>query len=97
MKQDRYPILFLTQGLTTKWMQYENPLNHSIAMASYLAASVGLYGVAVHAEEILKDLKLIQFVKSKSLVLFCWGDDLNDKQLIKDLKKQGVDGAIYDK
>ncbi|KPM02176.1 glycerophosphocholine phosphodiesterase GPCPD1-like protein [Sarcoptes scabiei] len=96
-KQDRYPVLFLTQGLTTKWTKYENPLNHSIEMAAYLALSMDLFGVAVHAEDIIKDTSLIQFVKSKSLILFCWGDDLNNKELIENLKKQGVDGAIYDK
>ena len=90
-------MLFLTQGLTKKWVQYENPLNHSIEMATYLAGSTGLYGIAVHAEDILNDRLLIRFVKSKSLVLFCWGDDLNDRELIKNLKKEGVDGAIYDK
>lgn len=66
-------------------------------MAAYLALSMDLFGVAVHAEDIIKDTSLIQFVKSKSLILFCWGDDLNNKELIENLKKQGVDGAIYDK
>lgn len=78
-------------------MQYANPLNHSIEMATFLAVSTGLYGIAVHAEDILNDRNLIRFVKSKSLVLFCWGDDLNDRELIKNLKKEGVDGLIYDK
>lgn len=97
LKQDRYPVLFLTQGLSTKWMKYHNPLNHSIEMAAYLALCMDLYGVAVHAEDIIKNSTLIRFVKSKSLVLFCWGDDLNDRELIKNLKKEGIDGAIYDK
>lgn len=66
-------------------------------MAAYLALCMDLYGVAVHAEDIIKNSTLIRFVKSKSLVLFCWGDDLNDRELIKNLKKEGIDGAIYDK
>ena len=66
-------------------------------MATYLALSTGLYGIAVHAEDILQDRALIRFVKSKPLILFVWGDDLNDKSIIIDLKKQGIDGAIYDK
>lgn len=97
LKQDRYPVLFLTQGLTKKWMQYENPLNHSIEMATYLALSTGLYGIAAHTEDILRDRNLIRFVKSKGLILFVWGDDLNDREVIAGLKKEGVDGAIYDK
>lgn len=78
-------------------MAYENPLNHSIEMATYLAVSMGLFGIAVHAEDIINDRKLIRFVKSFPLILFCWGDDLNNKQLIAQLKAEGVDGAIYDK
>ena len=66
-------------------------------MATYLALSNDLYGIAVHAEDILKHRNLIRFVKSKALVLFCWGDDLNDRNTIKNLKKEGIDGAIYDK
>ena len=66
-------------------------------MATYLATCMELYGIAVHAEDIINDRSLIKFVKSKPLVLFCWGDDLNDRQLIQSLKKEGVDGAIYDK
>lgn len=66
-------------------------------MATYLAKSMGLFGIAVHAEDIIKNRNLIRFVKGKQLILFCWGDDLNDKELIKQLKREGVDGAIYDK
>lgn len=78
-------------------MQYENPLNHSIEMATYLALSTGLYGIAAHTEDILRDRSLIRFVKSKALILFVWGDDLNEKGVITTLKKEGIDGAIYDK
>ena len=66
-------------------------------MAAFTAKSLGFTGVNVHAEDLLKDRSLIDFVKSRGLVLFVWGDDLNDKQVIKQLKVDGVDGVVYDK
>jgi len=90
-------VLFLTQGLTKKWQQFKDPRNSSIEMASYFALSMGLHGINVHAEDIIEDKSLIKFVKSKNLVLFCWGDDLNEIELISELKKEGVDGVIYDR
>ncbi|XP_054156703.1 putative glycerophosphocholine phosphodiesterase GPCPD1 homolog 2 [Oppia nitens] len=96
-KQTRYPVLFLTQGLTAKWPPFKDYRGSSIEMAAYFAQCVGLEGVNVHAEDIIKDRSLIGFVKSKNLILFCWGDDLNDTKLISELKGQGVDGVIYDR
>ncbi|CAG2110482.1 unnamed protein product [Medioppia subpectinata] len=96
-KQSRYPVLFLTQGLTKKWQQFKDKRNASIEMAVYFAQSVGLEGVNVHAEDIINDRSLIGFVKSKNMILFCWGDDLNRTELIAELKEQGVDGVVYDR
>ena len=66
-------------------------------MAAFTAKAFGFTGVNVHAEDLLKDRSLISFVKSRGLVLFVWGDDLNDKEVIKQLKVDGVDGVVYDK
>ncbi|CAG2163683.1 unnamed protein product [Oppiella nova] len=95
-KQDRYPVLFLTQGLTKKWQQYKDRRNASIEMAVYFAQSQGLEGINAHAEDIILDRTLIRFVKSKQLILFCWGEDLNKTELISELKEEGVDGVVYD-
>lgn len=96
-KQSKYPLLFLTQGLTEKWPAYHDPRTRSVEMATYFAISMGLTGINIHAEDLLKNRSLISFVKSKDLVLFVWGDDLNDKNLIRQLKSEGVDGVVYDK
>lgn len=66
-------------------------------MATYMAASLDFYGIAAHAEDIIKDISLVNFVRSKMLVLFCWGNDLDDYNVINKLKKAGINGAIYDK
>lgn len=66
-------------------------------MAAYTALSLGFSGVNIHAEDLLKDRTLIDTIKRLNLILFVWGDDLNDKGVIKQLKIDGVDGVVYDK
>ncbi|KAI1305356.1 Glycerophosphocholine phosphodiesterase GPCPD1 [Halotydeus destructor] len=97
LKQSKYPLLFLTQGETDKWPSYWDPRTRSVQQAAYFAKSMGFLGINVHAEDLLKDRSLIQFVKQRDLILFVWGEDLMDKSIIKQLKIDGVDGVIYDK
>lgn len=97
MKQKRYPLLFLTQGKTEKWPAYSDPRTHDVQMAAFTALSMNFTGINAHAEDLLKDRSLISFVKSLNLILFVWGDDLNDKSVIKQLKIDGVDGVVCDK
>jgi len=66
-------------------------------MAAYTALSIGFSGVNIHAEDLLKDRSLIDMIKKLNLILFVWGDDLNDKGVIRQLKVDGVDGVVYDK
>lgn len=66
-------------------------------MAVYTALSMGFTGINAHAEDLLKDRSLISFVNARNLILFVWGDDLNDKSIIKQLKVDGVDGVVCDK
>ena len=97
MKQTRYPLLFLTQGKTDKWPAYFDPRTRSVEMAAYTALSMGFSGINIHAEDLLKDRTLIDMIKKLNLILFVWGDDLNDKAVIRQLKIDGVDGVVYDK
>jgi glycerophosphocholine phosphodiesterase GPCPD1 len=97
VKQKRFPLLFLTMGTTNKYMHYLDPRTHTIETATYFALSMNFTGIDVHAEDIIRNRTLINFVKFNKLVLFCWGEDLNSAQLIDELKEEGVDGIIYDK
>ncbi|GFT96818.1 glycerophosphocholine phosphodiesterase GPCPD1 [Nephila pilipes] len=97
LKQNKYPLLFLTQGETDKYPPYLDTRTSSIPMATYFALNTGLLGIDVHAEDLIRDPSHIPFVKDRNLVLFCWGDDINHTDVIRSLKEQGVDGCIYDK
>ncbi|XP_018494954.1 glycerophosphocholine phosphodiesterase GPCPD1 [Galendromus occidentalis] len=96
-KQNKYPLLFLTQGVTEKYPPYQDPRTESVFMASYFAKSINILGINAHTEELLKNLELISLVKSKKLIMFCWGEDINTTAVIDTLKRLGVDGVIYDK
>eukprot|EP00102_Acyrthosiphon_pisum_P022396 XP_016659606.1 PREDICTED: uncharacterized protein LOC100164659 [Acyrthosiphon pisum] len=97
MKQNRYPILFLTQGVTVRYPSYADPRCHSIQNAVYHATCHDLLGVNVHSEDLLRDPLQIDIVKQAGLALFCWGDDNNCKDVANKFKKLGVNAVIYDK
>ncbi|XP_015371225.1 PREDICTED: glycerophosphocholine phosphodiesterase GPCPD1-like [Diuraphis noxia] len=97
MKQNRYPVLFLTQGVTTRYPSYADPRCHSIQNAVYHATCHDLLGVNVHSEDLLRDPLQIDIVKQAGLALFCWGDDNNCKDVVNKFKKLGVNAVIYDK
>lgn len=55
MKQNKYPVMFLTQGQSTKYEQYNDPRCWSILAATQYASMIEILGINVHTEDILKD------------------------------------------
>lgn len=55
MKQNKYPVMFLTQGLTDKWPSYHDPRCFTIPAAISHATMMELLGINVHTEDLLKD------------------------------------------
>jgi len=97
LKQNKYPVMFLTQGITSRYSDYHDPRTHNIPNAVYFAQQSGLLGINVHTEDILRDPTQVVLVQEKGLVLFCWGEDNNDSGTIRYLKNIGLNGIIYDK
>ncbi|KAK2576031.1 hypothetical protein KPH14_007381 [Odynerus spinipes] len=97
LKQNKYPVVFLTQGITTKYPTYHDPRCQNIPMAIRHALAADILGINVHTEEILRDPSKVKMVKDAGLIIFCWGDDNNDKDTIRHLKKLGLHAVIYDK
>ena len=54
-------------------------------------------GLSAMAEDIQRDPSQVELVKNRGQVLFCWTDDQNNPEIVKYLKKLGVDGIIYDR
>jgi glycerophosphocholine phosphodiesterase GPCPD1 len=97
LKQNRFPVLFLTQGRTKRYLWFNDPRTCSVEMATFLAKTFQFWGVNAHAEDLLKDRALVKYVKRYELCLFTWGEDINSTNVIHQLKNDGVDGIIYDK
>lgn len=97
LKQNRFPVLYLTQGQTNRYTMFEDPRAISVENAVYLAKIFNFWGVNVHAEELFKKIELVKYIKTFDLKLFAWGEDINSNNAVKRLKEEGVDGIIYDK
>lgn len=97
LKQNRYPVLFLTQGVSQIWPPYDDIRTQSTKQAFAYAKTADILGVNLHTEELLKDPSLMDSALNNQLVVFCWGDDNNDKSTISFLKKLGMHAIVYDK
>ncbi|XP_041986011.1 glycerophosphocholine phosphodiesterase GPCPD1 isoform X2 [Aricia agestis] len=96
-KQNKYPVMFLTVGVTEKYQPYRDPRCLSIPAAVQNAISSDILGIVVHTEDLLRDPTQVKLATDAGLVIFCWGDDNNDKNTIKKLKELGLHAVIYDK
>ncbi len=70
-KQNKYPVLFLTQADTKKYPMYRDPRCWSVEKAARFAEMSGLLGVNIIAEVLLKDPKQVDLVKSRGQVRVC--------------------------
>ncbi|XP_021949195.1 glycerophosphocholine phosphodiesterase GPCPD1 isoform X2 [Folsomia candida] len=97
LKQNKYPVLFLTQGVTSKYPEYKDARTKNISVAVYYALHAGILGLNVHTEDILRDPSQIKEIVEHGLIAFCWGDDNNNAATIRYLKELGLHGVIYDR
>ncbi|KAG9484326.1 hypothetical protein GDO78_009963 [Eleutherodactylus coqui] len=97
LKQNRYPILFLTQGQSEIYPELMDLRSRSTPFAVSFAQFENILGINVHTEDLLRNPRYIQEAKSKGLVIFCWGDDTNDPENRKLMREYGIDGLIYDR
>ncbi|XP_044232748.1 glycerophosphocholine phosphodiesterase GPCPD1 isoform X1 [Thunnus albacares] len=96
-KQNKYPILFLTQGISDRYPELMDIRCQTTQIAMSFAQSENILGISAHTEELLKHLSYIGEAQAKGLVVFSWGDDNNDHQTRRKLREQGIDGLIYDR
>ncbi|XP_024146953.1 glycerophosphocholine phosphodiesterase GPCPD1 isoform X2 [Oryzias melastigma] len=96
-KQNKYPILFLTQGISEKYPELMDLRCQTTQIAISFAQSENILGISAHTEELLKNLNYIEEAQSKGLVVFSWGDDNNEHETRRKLREEGIDGLIYDR
>jgi len=97
LKQNRYPVLLLTQGINSKYDDYSDPRTWTIENGSSYVAMAEILGVNAMAEDIQRDPSQVQMIKERGQVIFVWTDDKSDSGTVKYLKELGCDGIIYDR
>lgn len=96
-KQNKYPILFLSQGICERYPEMMDIRCQTTQIAISFAQSENILGISAHTEELLKNLNYIEEAQSKGLVVFSWGEDNNDHENRRKLRERGIDGIIYDR
>ncbi|KAM4692984.1 glycerophosphocholine phosphodiesterase GPCPD1 [Discoglossus pictus] len=97
LKQNKYPILYLTQGHSEIYPELMDLRSRSTPISINFAQFENLLGISVHTEDLLRNPEYVQEAKSKGLVVFCWGDDTNDPENRNLMRDYGIDGLIYDR
>ena len=96
-KQNKFPVLFLTQGETSKYEPYKDPRTQTIKHGAWFAKMAGLLGLSAMGGVVMANPSLVSYVKSLGQVIFCWTDEQNDRETVKCLKDLNVNGVIYDR
>lgn len=57
MKQNKYPVMFLTQGITAKFADYHDPRTHNIPTGVHFVLSIGIL-VMDFSRKMIPEVKL---------------------------------------
>ena len=75
LKQNLFPVLFLTQGDKGDWPQFLDMRTWSIDIGLCFAVAENISGLAAPAVDILSNRDFVQHVKKNGKLLFVWGDE----------------------
>ncbi|VDI31140.1 glycerophosphocholine phosphodiesterase GPCPD1 [Mytilus galloprovincialis] len=97
LKQNKYPVLLLTVGRIRHDEERADPRCVYVPIGVNFVNFANILGINVNSKTILDNHELIKDVKKSGQVLFCWGEETNDSNVINKLRELGVDGIIYDR
>ncbi|XP_053954658.1 glycerophosphocholine phosphodiesterase GPCPD1 [Anastrepha ludens] len=97
LKQNVFPVAFITIGETSLWEPYKDLRARSYLDAVNFAQSANLLGTVAHAKDFLKTGAVLGFGLDLGQATFVWGDDLREKQAVEQFKRWHVSGVIYDR
>ena len=69
-KQNKYPVLLLTQGENTKYDDFMDPRTWSIRNGVLFAEMSGLLGLSAMAESVMRSPDQLEMVKQYQQVIF---------------------------
>ncbi|KAH8370429.1 hypothetical protein KR093_003414 [Drosophila rubida] len=96
LKQTAFPVMLLTTGRTQIWDAYMDLRTHSFLQAINFAESAELLGTAPHVQNFQHDQQLVDLGLDMLQVVFLWGGDLRNVQLLEQFRAYDVTGLIYD-
>merc|ERR1712127_945705 len=85
-KQNRYPVLLLTQGENSKYPDFRDSRTWTIKQGVLFAEMAGLLGLSAMAEALTRSPDSMKLLRERGQVIFCWTDDDNSKETIQYLK-----------
>lgn len=91
LKQSRYPVLFLTTGDSKRFM---DPLTKSTKSAIHFAKAFDMAGINPNCAWLNE--KLVRYAQERGLLVYAWGK-IETPQAVKELRRYGLNGIIYDK
>ncbi|XP_036327303.1 glycerophosphocholine phosphodiesterase GPCPD1-like [Rhagoletis pomonella] len=97
LKQNVFPVAFITLGETSLWEPYMDLRTRSFHDAVNFAQSANLLGTVAHAEDFLDNCVTPDHGLDLGQATFVWGDDLHDAQTVEQFKRWQVSGVIYDR
>jgi glycerophosphocholine phosphodiesterase GPCPD1 len=91
LKQTKYPVLFLTTGDSQR---FNDPATKTVKNAIHFAQAFDMAGINPNAKWLNE--YLVRYAKERGLLVYAWGE-IKSPQTIKELKRYGLNGVIYDK
>lgn len=96
LKQNRFPVIFLSQGMTDRYERYMDMRARSVRNGIYFALAFDLAGIDLIMEYyIMFGKKLVDFIHDHDLVARAWGDI--DQEKLCFLRDIGVQCVTFDK
>ncbi|EDW79144.1 uncharacterized protein Dwil_GK12589 [Drosophila willistoni] len=96
LKQHTFPVLLMSIGRSNIWDPYMDLRTQSFLQAVNFADSAEILGTALHVENFLVKQELVNLGLDQQQVVFLWGNDLADEQMLEQFRAMDVNGLIYD-
>lgn len=97
MKQNQFPVMFLTQGETERWPPYKDLRTQAVETGISFAKAEGLFAICALSENLLKNDELIKMCHENDLPLLSWGMDNDNHDNLRILTEKGLLGLIYNR
>uniref|UniRef100_A0A183BM61 RNA helicase n=1 Tax=Globodera pallida TaxID=36090 RepID=A0A183BM61_GLOPA len=97
VKQNRYPVLFLCVGQTDRYVPFLDERSKVTRVGTNFSACSNLLGINLHSEELLSDPTPLGRAVALKLIVFVWGEDLDNPVHVAYFRRQNVDAIIYDR